>query len=137
MEHTFYAYGHPNVTSRHRSTFEVTSDSQIGKTADCIIGVSSEADMDDIPLKIKEALKNENQIVKMILKTENSQDEIYGYGHPLLTLDHPTDMVCRTSDHTCSRTLMIRANKAACDLKKELIEDIRKGKALKIKIIVE
>ncbi|MEG3225452.1 MAG: hypothetical protein BME94_08090 [Methanobacteriales archaeon Met13] len=137
MEYTFYAYGHPNVTSRHRSTFEVTSDSQIGKTADCIIGVSSEANMDDIPLKIKEALKNENQVVKMVLKTENSQDEIYGYGHPLLTLDHPTDMVCRTSDYTCSRTLMIRANKAACDLKKELIEDIRKGKALEIKIIVE
>ncbi|HMK53653.1 MAG TPA: DUF371 domain-containing protein [Methanobacteriaceae archaeon] len=137
MQYTFQARGHSNVTSRHRSTFEVTKDSQIGKTADCIIGVSSDAVMDDIPSEIKAALRDEDQIIRLILKTENFQDEITGYGHPLLTLDHPTDIVCRKSDYTCSRTLMIMADKAACDLKEGLIEDLRQGQLLKIKIIVE
>jgi hypothetical protein len=116
---------------------EVTRDKEIGKTADCIIGVSSDSVMDDIPLQMKMALKQEKTIIKLILKTENGKDEIYGYGHPLLTLDHPTDMVCRTSDYTCSRTLMIRADKAACDLNPLLIEDLKGGKVLEVKIIID
>jgi hypothetical protein len=36
--------GHRNVTSLHKSTFEITKDAEIGPTADCIIGV----DMDII-----------------------------------------------------------------------------------------
>lgn len=137
MEFTFKALGHPHVTSQHRSTLEVTRDQEIGKTADCIIGVSSDSVMEDIPLQMKMALKQENAIIKLILKTENSHDEINGYGHPHLTLDHPTDMVCRTSDYTCSRTLMIRADKAACDLNPLLIEDLKKGKVLEVKIIID
>jgi hypothetical protein len=137
MEFTFKARGHPNVTSQHGSTFEVTMDPEIGKTADCIIGVSADSVMEDIPLQMKMALKNEKTIVKLILKTENAQDEISGYGHPLLALDHPTDMVCRISGYTCSRTLMIRANKAACDLNPLLVEDLRQGKLLEVKIIIE
>ena len=71
------------------------------------------------------------------METKNALDEIKGYGHPELTLDHPTDIVCRKSEFKCSRTLMIKADKAAIDLKKELIEDLKKGKDLKIEITVE
>jgi hypothetical protein len=137
MEFAFKALGHPNVTSQHRSTLEVTRDQEIGKTADCIIGVSADSVMEDIPHQMKMALKQENVIIKLILKTENGHDEIYGYGHPHLTLDHPTDMVCRTSDYTCSRTLMIRADRAACDLDPLLIEDLKAGKVLEVKIIID
>ena len=137
MEFAFKAHGHPNVTSQHRSTLEVTRDQDIGKTADCIIGVSADSVMEDIPSQMKMALKKENTIIKLILKTENAQDEISGHGHPHLTLDHPTDMVCRTSNYTCSRTIMIRANKAACDLDPILIEDLKDGKVLEVKIIID
>ncbi len=137
MEFIFKALGHPNITSRHSSTFEVTRDPEIGKAADCIIGVSSDSVMEDIPPEIKMAIKQENRVIKLILKTKNAQDEISGYGHPLLTLNHPTDMVCRTSDYTCSRTLMIRADKAACDINPFLIEDLKEGKVLEVKIIVD
>ena len=63
MEFTFKARGHPNVTSQHSSTFEVTMDLEIGKTADCIIGVSADSVMEDLPLQMKTALKNEKTIV--------------------------------------------------------------------------
>jgi len=137
MEYTFHAKGHKNVTSAHRSTFEVTMDKEIGIRADCIIGVSSKVKLEDFPLELRKVIRNENTLIKVQLQTENANDEIRGYGHPELTLDHPTDMVCRKSDFKCSRTLMIKADKAAVDLKRELINDLKEGKELKVKIVVE
>ncbi len=137
MKYTFYAKGHPNVTSLHKTTFEVTRDNEIGPVADCIIGVKSESVLEDIPVQIREAIRNKKIRIKIILETENASDLITGYGHPDLSLDHPTDMVCRKSSFTCNRTLMIRADKAAIDLKEELIEDLKKGKDLKVVIAVK
>lgn len=136
MKYTFIAQGHPNVTSRHKTTFEFTMDNEIGKTADCIIGVSSKIKLEDFPLELQRAIKNENTQIRILLETENAEDEIKGYGHPELTLDHPTDMVARKSQFKCSRTLMIGADKAACDLKKELVNDLKAGKSLKITIMI-
>ncbi len=137
MEYIFYAKGHPNVTSAHKSTFEVTMDKEIGIRADCIIGVSSRSKLEDFPEELKDAIKNKNSVIKIQLETENGFDEITGYGHPELTLEHPTDMVCRKSEFKCSRTLMIKADKAAIDLDRELINDLREREELKVKIIVE
>jgi uncharacterized protein len=136
MKFAFLARGHSNITSRHKTTFEVTMDAQMGKTADCIVGVSSEVSLDDLPAKIRRGLKDEKQLIRVILETENASDEIRGYGHPALTLDHPTDIVCRRSNYTCSRTLMIKADKAAFDLKRELVEDLKAGEPMKINIIL-
>jgi uncharacterized protein len=136
MKYTFLARGHPNVTSLHKTTFEVTMNTQMGKTADCIVGIFAEASLEDLPIRIREAIRNEKQLIRFLLETENSIDEIKGYGHPSLTLDHPSDMVCRKSDYTCSRTLMIKADKAASDIKRELVEDLKVGKPLRVTIIV-
>ena len=137
MIYTFHARGHPNVTSLHKTTFEVTRDKEIGIKADCIIGVQSESVLEDVPEQIRKAIRKENTKIKVVLETENAQDVITGYGHPELGLDHPTDMVCRKSSFTCSRTLMVGANKAAVDLKKELVEDLKAGKDLKVTIIAK
>ncbi len=136
MKYTFTAKGHHNVTSKHRTTFEVTQDTDMGLRADCIVGVASKASLNDMPSDMKENIRNENVKIKIILETENATDTITGHGHPALTLDHPTDMVCRRSDYTCSRTLMIGADKAAVDLNPDLIENLRSGKTLKVTIIV-
>jgi hypothetical protein len=136
MEYTFVLKGHPNVTSRHKTTFEFTKDHEIGKTADCIIGVESPVTMNNIPKEMVRKIQDETTIIILRLETENAVDEIRGYGHPELTLDHPTDIVSRKSDFKCSRTLMINADKAACDLNRELINDLRKSKPLKVTIIV-
>ncbi|HTX61228.1 MAG TPA: DUF371 domain-containing protein [Methanobacterium sp.] len=137
MEYIFHAKGHEKMTSAHKTTFEVTKDKEIGITADCIVGVQSESVLEDISPEIRQAIQNENTRIRIILKTENTEDIITGYGHPNLTLDHPTDMVCRKSNFTCSRTLMIKSDKSAIDLKKELIQDLKEGKDLKVTITVE
>ena len=47
-------------------------------------------------------------------------------------------MIIRKSDYTCPRTLMINANKAAKDLSRELIEELKvKERKLKVTIYVE
>lgn len=137
MEFKFHAKGHRNVTSAHKSTFEITKDKNIGKTADCIIGVSSGVKLEEFPPELRTAIREENTVIRIRLETENAEDEIKGYGHGELTLEHPTDMVCRKSEFRCDRTLMIKADKAACDLKKELINDLKEGKDLKVTIIIE
>ena len=126
--------GHRNVTSLHKSTFEITKDAEIGPTADCIIGVGMDNSMLNFPEEFKERIADPNTKVKVILDTENGYDEITGFGHEDLTLTHPTDIVCRKSDYTCSRTLMINADKAAKDLDENLIEDLKNEKIMDVTI---
>ena len=126
--------GHKNVSSLHKSTFEITKDVEIGPTADCIIGVDMDSTMLNFPCEFKDKIANPNTKIKVILDTENGHDEITGFGHKNLTLSHPTDIVCRTSDYTCSRTLMINADKAARDLDKNLVEDLKNEKIMEVTI---
>ncbi|WP_298523743.1 DUF371 domain-containing protein [uncultured Methanobrevibacter sp.] len=126
--------GHRNVTSLHKSTFEITKDAEIGPTADCIIGVDMDQTMLNFPDEFKERIADSSTRIIVELKTENGFDEITGWGHEDLTLTHPTDIVCRKSDYTCDRTLMIRADKAARDLDRELICDLKNGKTLEVTI---
>ena len=126
--------GHKNVTSHHKSTFEVTKDVEIGIAADCIVGTSADKSMLDFPQDFKDKIANSSTKIIVVLDTENGHDEIIGYGHENLTLTHPTDIVCRTSDFTCSRTLMIRADKAARDLDSKLIDDLKNEKIMDVTI---
>lgn len=124
------------MTSRHKTTLEFTKDPEIGIKADCIVGVGSRVSMENFPREMIDAIQDENTKITVKLETENAKDEIHGLGHRDLTLDHPTDMVVRKSDFKCSRTLMINADKAACDLKPELVQDLTDSKQLKVTIIV-
>ena len=67
---------------------------------------------------MKDAIRNNNTIITIKLEAENAEDTIRVTDMKNLTLKHPTDMVCRKSNYMCSRTLMIKADKAAVDLKK-------------------
>lgn len=137
MKFTLKTHGHTNVTSKHKTTFEVTTDSEISIKADCIVGVASEKSMENFSEAFKEALRREDAEIKVLLKTKNANDEITGRGHFDLPLDHPTDIVCRKSDYICGRTLMINADKAACDLNDDLINDLKNGEDMMVEIIVK
>ena len=129
--------GHKNVSSMHKSTFEITKDLEIGPAADCIVGVAMDNSMNYFSDEFKAKIANKNTKITVILDTENGHDEIVGFGHEDLTLTHPTDIVCRTSDYVCSRTLMINADKAARDLDLDLIEDLKNEKEMEVTIILD
>lgn len=128
------AKGHKNVTSRHKSTFEITKDPELTRSGDCIVGVDMDRTMLDFPDEFKEMIADSSTKITVDLKTENGHDEITGFGHEDLTLTHPTDIVIRKSDFTCSRTLMINADKAARDLDEKLIDDLKNEKIMEVTI---
>ena len=134
MNFKIMAKGHKNVLSMHKSTFEITKDKDLSLAGDCIIGLDIDKSMEDFPKEFKEKLANDNTKVIVELKTPNAYDEIEGYGHHDLSLSHPTDIVCRKSTFVCSRTLMIRSNKAAIDLNRDLIQDLANGESMEVNI---
>ena len=136
MNFKIKAKGHENVLSLHKSTFEITKDKDLSLSGDCIIGLDIDKSMDDFPEEFKEKLANEDTKVIVELKTPNASDTIDGYGHHDLTLSHPTDIVCRKSTFVCSRTLMIKSNKAAIDLNRDLIKDLANGESMEVNIIL-
>ena len=134
MNFKIKAKGHENVLSLHKSTFEITKDKELSLSGDCIIGLDIDKSMEDFPKGFKEKLANEDTKVIVELKTPNASDTIEGYGHHDLTLSHPTDIVCRKSTFVCSRTLMIKSNKAAIDLNRDLIKDLANGESMDVNI---
>lgn len=137
MKFKIQAKGHYNITSKHKSTFEITKDPELTLAGDCIIGVSIDKSMNDFSDDFKKRIANENAKITVKLKTANNFDEIKGHGHPNLTLNHPTDIVCRKSNYICSKTLMINSNKASCDLNSDLIDDLKKGNIFSFEIYVD
>ena len=134
MNFKIKARGHENVLSLHKSTFEITKDKDLSLAGDCIIGLDIDKSMEDFPEEFKEKLANDDTKVIVELKTPNASDTIEGYGHHDLTLSHPTDIVCRKSTFVCSRTLMIKSNKAAIDLNRDLIKDLANGESMEVNI---
>ena len=134
MNFKIKAKGHENVLSLHKSTFEITKDKDLSLSGDCIIGLDIDKSMEDFPDEFKEKLANDDTKVIVELKTPNASDTIEGYGHHDLTLSHPTDIVCRKSTFVCSRTLMIKSNKAAIDLNRDLIKDLANGESMDVNI---
>ena len=137
MNFKIKAKGHKNVLSKHKSTFEITKDEDLSLSGDCIIGLGIDKCMLDFPEDFKKKLASDDTKVTLKLKSPNASDIIVGYGHHDFTLDHPTDIVCRKSDFICSRTLMIKSDKAAIDLNRDMISDLANGESLDVEIILE
>ncbi|MDI6846616.1 MAG: DUF371 domain-containing protein [Candidatus Bathyarchaeia archaeon] len=129
------AYGHANIQATHESTFEITKEAQISKRGNCIIAVSADKAVADLRPEFKENLRKENAKTTMLIEAGEVVEVVNALGNPRLILTHPTDMVVRKSNYVCSRTLAIRADKAACDLSRKLVEKLKNPKQ-KVKIIL-
>ncbi len=120
------AYGHENIQATHRSTLEITKENQLSKKGDCIIATSADKATADLSREFKEGLLKENAKLAVLIEAENVVEVVDALGSPQLILTHPTEIVVRKSKYVCSRTLAIQADKAACDLSRELVEKLRK-----------
>jgi hypothetical protein len=76
---------------------------------------------------MKEKLKRADTRLEITIECAGVSEKVTAHGHPNLTFTHPHDMVVRKSDYTCGRTLAVRADKAAYDLNRRLIENIKAG----------
>ena len=127
----FTAEGHKNIRALHETTFEITKDSYLTPRGDCIIGVKSEASASDLPDWLKNGIRS-GGLVLVIICSEGICDSVIGYGSYKIQLSDPRKMIFRKSNYIGPETVMIRASKAAKDIRRELIERLKSGSALEI-----
>jgi hypothetical protein len=135
---TILARGHENIHAAHRTTFEITKENTLSKKGDCIIAVSANKALADLTTQFKETLRKENAKITIRINAGETAEVVNAFGSPKLILTHPTDIVVRKSNFICSRTLAIRADKAACDLQRKLVEKLRNPmQEIKITMTIE
>ena len=120
-----YAQGHPNVLGTHSMTFEITRDTHLSKRGDCVIAVNATKASADLSAEFKNLCKQEKSRITITLEAAGIVDVIQGKGDRGLTFTHSCEMVGRKSLFTSDRTIMVGADKAAVDLKRNLIEALR------------
>ena len=135
MQFSFNAKGHFNVLSTHKTTIEVTKDDFLTKNGDCIIGICAENSLFDLPEEIKFQLK-EGKKARITFECGGIKDTVNAKGSEKLSFKSTRCMIIRKSNHICGRTLAIKADKASCDLKRDLIENLKQAKDLIVTIEV-
>jgi hypothetical protein len=124
-EEVVFGYGHENIRATHRTTLEFTKDKHLSKKGDCIIAVAADKALADLSPKFKECLRKPNAKLTILIEAGGIAEQVQAYGSQQLILSHPTDAVIRKSDYICNRTLAVRADKAANDLPRELVEKVK------------
>ena len=135
MKYIFHAYGHPNIRGTHRATFEFTKDANVSLRGDCIIGINADFDAEEIRKFItNSAGKN----VKITVEASCERKKISDTVHALLNRDFcdNVEFVVRKTDFASKRTFAIKADKAAFELKKDIMAYLRE-KNSKITVILE
>ncbi|MEM5803501.1 MAG: DUF371 domain-containing protein [Candidatus Aenigmatarchaeota archaeon] len=118
------AYGHPLVLAKHKSTIEITKEVFLTKKGDCIIAVNASKSCFDLNEKTKGILK-EGKKIKFVFEANGIKDELIAFGDKNLLLESTVSFVIRKSDFIDERTIAVKANKAAFELKRELIKELK------------
>ena len=129
------AEGHYNVRAEHKSTFELTRDDYLTPRGDCIVGIRADKAPRDLPRWFKEEARRGGVIVA-VLCSGDICDAVAGRGDPRMTFSDGRRMVFRRSGYVGPETVMVRASKAAKDLRRDLVERLRNGATLKVYLTV-
>ncbi|AWR96548.1 DUF371 domain-containing protein [Acidianus sulfidivorans JP7] len=123
---SFTIYGHHNVLALHRTTLEFTKENYLTPRGDCILGINSTKAIKDLNEKVKEILKN-NGYGYVILKVGNYVDIIKGVGNENLSFSNEIKMIIRKSTFISDSTLLIKADKSARDINRNIVNLLKQG----------
>lgn len=121
----FYGFGHPYINTQHKTTLMITKDTYVTQQGDCIVAIAANIGLSDFNEVIKKAVRTNDSMIILTMIVDDRYFQITGRGHPKLTYNHSTDMVARKSAYVCDRTLMVLADRAACDIPIELLNCLR------------
>ena len=122
----FTVSGHKNILALHRNTIEFTKSKELTLRGDCVIGVNADFKLDEI----KKISKNKK--IRIKIRVDDLAEEINAEVYP--DFDCKDEIVVRRTDFLSKRTLGIKADKAAVDIDRKIIE---KMKDPKTKMVVE
>ncbi len=117
--------GHKNIRSLHTGTIEITRDSDLTPSGDCVIGVNADHACSDIPHAIKARLQDASTRVTLKITVEDMAFELHGRGDPAISLGHERDIVIRRSMFVCPRTLAVGADAAADAISRRMVRALR------------
>ena len=123
-------HGHPLIKATHKTTLELTKESNLTEKGDCIIGVRATKACSEIHPSLRRYLSREFQIVKISIVVQGLLFEVYAKGHPSISLSHDSDVVIRKSNFICERTLAILSDKAAIDMPRTMVSLLRERNML-------
>lgn len=124
MREIIHCYGHENVKATHKSTLEITKEDFLTPRGDCIICIKADKSLKELNEEFKRALKSGKK-VRIRIIVDDLVDEIMASGDGRLTFESDVSMVIRKSTHIDGRTLAIKANKAAKDIDRRIIEKLK------------
>ncbi len=87
--------------------------------------MSADKALADLGEEFRKGLLSENARITILIEADNMVETVLAQGSPQLLLVHPSDMVVRKSSHVCERTLAIKANRAAYELSRKLVQKLR------------
>ena len=132
------AYGHSLIRSTHKTTFAITKEKHLTERGDCIVAVRSDIAVSDLSRDFKEAATKPDSEITITIEAGEEKETIKAKGDPRLSLTNSTDIVVRKSSYVCNRTLAVQADKAAADLSRRLIENLRNpNQMVKLTLTVE
>ena len=133
MREIIHCYGHENIKATHKSTLEITKEDFLTPRGDCIICIKADKGLEELNGEFKRALKSGKK-VRIRIIVDDLVDEIMASGDERLTFENDVSMVIRKSSYIDGRTLAIKANKAAKDVDRKIIEKLKNPNQ---KVIIE
>nr|WP_281054516.1 DUF371 domain-containing protein [Thermofilum pendens] len=125
------ARGHVNIRATHRTTLEITTEENLTPRGDCIIGVKANKAARDLRPEAKEYLRSGQRVLlALVLPGQGLYDTFYARGHPDLTFTDRTSIVVRKSSYIDGRTIAVNSQKAAYEIDRRIIEEIKNPDAV-------
>jgi uncharacterized protein len=118
-------YGHPMVRSKHRNTIEVTRDPNLTISGDCIIGVRADKGLSDLSKDVRDSIRVDGSELFITIEVPPESFVVRATGSSLLSLEDSHEMVLRKTEFISPRTLAIRADAAAKDIPRRIVENLR------------
>ncbi|MEM1597174.1 MAG: DUF371 domain-containing protein [Pyrobaculum sp.] len=126
----FTARGHRNITARNARTLEITKDPYVTKRGDCIVACCSEKAAGELRSEVREALGRKGEVV-VIIDAGLFFDYVLA-NTPGTTPTSKWRIVVRKSAYVDDSTVAILSRKAAADLDRRLVRELRSGVPVRI-----
>ena len=136
LKEEILAFGHENILATHPTTLMITKDKELTKQGDCIIAIGADKAVSNLSTEFKQKLRETNTKLNMTIEINGFIEQITAYGSTELDFSNNNDMVIRKSNFTSDRTLAIKADRAAKDLPREFVKNLKLNQQIKITLIL-
>lgn len=116
------AFGHKNIAATHATTLEITTEPYLTQRGTCIIGVNASHSLSDLRAFL---LPLKGSHLHLVFRVDALTEIVCGFLHPALSFTDTKAIVIRKSSFLCPRTLLTRADKAAGDFDRALVEKMK------------